>query len=149
MKALLSNTRGQLANVESLAANYLKQMSYALNIQDTAWADGIVLGFKTFHSWWNDPARTVDLNEVVIVNIPYSDEALEQIKSLGQEEMLDAAWIKEFNYHQVGLPGDSEFNFIEAFVEATPAETARVKDTLIEAIPNKTIPAVNPEGKNV
>jgi hypothetical protein len=89
------------------------------------------------------------LNEVVVVNIPYSDETLEQIKSLGQEEMSDATGIREFNYHQVGFPGDAKFNFTEAFVEATPTETAHAEGTPVEAIQTKTILAVNLEGKNV
>jgi hypothetical protein len=91
----------------------------------------------------------VDLNEVVVEDIPCSDEALERIKSLGREEMPNAARIREFNYHQVGLPSDVEFNFSEAFVEAAPVETTHVEATPIEATPTKNTPAVDPKGKNV
>jgi hypothetical protein len=84
------------------------------------------------------------LNKVVVEDIPYFDEALEQIKSLGEEEMPDAAGISEFNYHQVGLPSDAEFTFAEAFVKAAPAETARA-----EATPAETTPIVNPKWNNV
>jgi wyosine [tRNA(Phe)-imidazoG37] synthetase (radical SAM superfamily) len=59
----------------------------------------IILGFETFRSWWNDLAHTVDLNVMVVEDIPCFDEALEQLKSLRQEQMPDAARIKEFNYH--------------------------------------------------
>jgi chromosome segregation ATPase len=76
-KAQLTDTKARQGDAESRAVNYLKQLSHASRIRDTAWADGIILGFETFHSWWSDPARIVDLNEVVGEDIPCSNEALE------------------------------------------------------------------------
>jgi hypothetical protein len=59
---------------------------------------------------------------VVVEDIRCSDEALEWIKSLSQEEMPDAVEITEFIYHQVGFLSDVEFAFIEAFVVAAPTQ---------------------------
>jgi hypothetical protein len=52
-----------------------------------------------FKTWWRDPARKVDLNSVNIKDIPCTNEAIHRLISLGQEEMLDAAEIADFDYH--------------------------------------------------
>jgi hypothetical protein len=88
-----------LRKVETKAANYLHQLSFASRVRDATWADGIHFEFETFRTWWRDPAQKVDLNSVNIEDILYTSEAIRCLFSLGSEEMPEVVGITEFDYH--------------------------------------------------
>jgi hypothetical protein len=88
-----------LRKVETKAANYLHQLSFASRVRDATWADVIHFGFETFRTWWRDPAQKVDLNSVNIEDILYTSEAIRCLFSLGSEEMPEVVGITEFDYH--------------------------------------------------
>jgi hypothetical protein len=96
---LYKGMRLEIKEAKATAADYLHQLSFALRVRDSAWADGLHLGFETFRTWWRDPARKMDLNSVNIEDIPMTKEAIRQLISLGREEMPDAAGIDRFAYH--------------------------------------------------
>jgi hypothetical protein len=56
--------RAQLKEIKARATNYLRQLSFASWIQDSTWADGLLLHFETFQTWTKDPARNIDLDEI-------------------------------------------------------------------------------------
>jgi chromosome segregation ATPase len=45
-----------LRKAESRATDYLHQLSFSSRVRDATWANGIHLRFKTFRTWWRDPA---------------------------------------------------------------------------------------------
>jgi hypothetical protein len=92
-------------NVDSFR---LRQLSFASRVRDSAWADGLHLGFETFRTWWRDPARKMDLNSVNIEDIPMTKEAIRQLISLGREEMPDAVGIDRFAYLPEAAPESGE-----------------------------------------
>jgi hypothetical protein len=98
----------ELKEAKAKAADYLHQLSFASRVQDSAWADGLHLGFETFRTWWRDPARKMDLNSVNIEDIPMTREAIRQLISLGREEMPDATGIDRFNYRPDAAPKGGE-----------------------------------------
>jgi chromosome segregation ATPase len=85
--ALYKGMRLELKEARAKAADYLHQLSFTSRVRDSAWADGLHLGFETFRTWWRDPARKMDLNSVNIEDIPMMKEAIRQLISLGREEM--------------------------------------------------------------
>jgi hypothetical protein len=105
---LYKGMRLELKEVKAKAADYLRQLSFASRVRDSAWADGLHLGFETFRAWWRDPARKMDLNSVNIEDIPMTKEAIRQLISLGQEEMPDAAGIDRFAYRPEVAPEGGE-----------------------------------------
>jgi hypothetical protein len=80
----------------------------ASSVRDSAWADGIHLGFETFRTWWRDPVRKMDLNSVNIEDIPMMSEAIRQLISLGQEEMPNAMGIDRFDCRPEAVPEGGE-----------------------------------------
>jgi hypothetical protein len=80
-------------------ADYLHQLSFASQVRDLTWADGLHLIFETFRTWWKDLARKMDLNLVNIEDIPCIGEAIWWLTNLGREEMPDAVGIEKFDYH--------------------------------------------------
>jgi multidrug resistance efflux pump len=44
--------RLQLKGAKAKVANYLHILSFTSRIRDSAWADGLHLGFETFKAWW-------------------------------------------------------------------------------------------------
>jgi hypothetical protein len=106
--ALYKGMRLELKEAKAKAADYLHQLSFASRVRDSAWADGLHLGFETFRTWWRDPARKMDLNSVNIEDIPMTKEAIRQLISLGREEMPDAAGIDRFAYHPEEAPEGGE-----------------------------------------
>jgi hypothetical protein len=100
--------RLELKDAKVKAADYLRQLSFASRVRDSAWADGLHLEFETFRTWWRDPARKIDLNSVNIEDIPMMKEAIRQLISLGQEEMPDAVGIDRFAYHLEAAPEGGE-----------------------------------------
>jgi hypothetical protein len=106
--ALYKGMRLELKEAKAKAADYLHQLSFASRVRDSAWADGLHLGFETFRTWWRDPARKMDLNSVNIEDIPMTKEAIRQLISLGREEMPDAAGIDRFAYHPEAAPEGGE-----------------------------------------
>ena len=90
--------RIQLKEAKAKAAKYLCQLSFASWVQDSAWANGLHLGFETFKAWLKDPAQKIDLDSVNIEDIPCTSETIWRLTSLGREEMPDAAKIDKFNY---------------------------------------------------
>jgi myosin heavy subunit len=105
---LYKGMRLELKEAKAKAADYLHQLSFASRVRDSAWADGLHLGFETFRTWWRDPARKMDLNSVNIEDIPMTKEAIRQLISLGREEMPDAAGIDRFAYHPEAAPEGGE-----------------------------------------
>jgi hypothetical protein len=105
---LYKGMRLELKEAKAKAADYLHQLSFASRVRDSAWADGLHLGFETFRSWWRDPARKMDLNSVNIEDIPMTKEAIRQLISLGREEMPDAVGIDRFAYHPEAAPEGGE-----------------------------------------
>jgi hypothetical protein len=105
---LYKGMRLELKEAKAKAADYLHQLSFASRVRDSAWADGLHLGFETFRTWWRDPARKMDLNSVNIEDIPMTKEAIRQLISLGREEMPDAAGIDRFAYHPEVAPEGGE-----------------------------------------
>jgi hypothetical protein len=105
---LYKGMRLELKEAKAKAADYLHQLSFASRVRDSAWADGLHLGFETFRTWWRDPARKMDLNSVNIEDIPMTKEAIRQLISLGREEMPDAAGIDRFTYHPEAAPEGGE-----------------------------------------
>jgi hypothetical protein len=73
---LYKGMRLELKEAKAKAADYLHQLSFASRVRDSAWADGLHLGFETFRTWWRDPARKMDLNSVNIEDIPMTKEAI-------------------------------------------------------------------------
>ena len=63
-QGLYKKPRLQLKEVKAKAANYLRQLSFASRVRDSARADGLQLGFGTFRTWWKDPTWKMDLNLV-------------------------------------------------------------------------------------
>jgi hypothetical protein len=63
---LYKGMRLELKEAKAKAADYLHQLSFTSRVRDSAWADGLHLGFETFRTWWRDPARKMDLNSVNI-----------------------------------------------------------------------------------
>jgi hypothetical protein len=59
--ALYKGMRLELKEAKAKAADYLHQLSFASRVRDSAWADGLHLGFETFRTWWRDPARKMNL----------------------------------------------------------------------------------------
>jgi hypothetical protein len=55
--SLYNGMRLELKEAKAKAADYLHQLSFASKVRDSAWADGIHLGFETFRIWWRDSAR--------------------------------------------------------------------------------------------
>jgi hypothetical protein len=106
--ALYKGMRLELKEAKAKAADYLHQLSFASRVRDSAWADGLHLGFETFKTWWRDPARKMDLNSVNIEDIPMTKEAIRQLISLGREEMPDAVGIDRFAYHPEVAPEGGE-----------------------------------------
>jgi hypothetical protein len=106
--ALYKGMRLELKEAKAKAADYLHQLSFASRVRDSAWADGLHLGFETFRTWWRDSARKMDLNSVNIEDIPMTKEAIRQLISLGREEMPDAAGIDRFAYHPEEAPEGGE-----------------------------------------
>jgi DNA repair exonuclease SbcCD ATPase subunit len=106
--ALYKGMRLELKESKARAADYLHQLSFASRVRDSAWADGLHLGFETFRAWWKDPARKMDLNKVNIEDIPMTKEAIRQLISLGREEMPDAAGIDRFAYRPEPAPEGGE-----------------------------------------
>jgi hypothetical protein len=102
--------RLELKEAKAKVADYLRQLSFASRVRDSAWADGIHLSFETFRTWWKDPARKMDLNLVNIEDIPMTSAAIRQLISLGQEEMPDAVGIDRFDYkpETVSKGGEAE-----------------------------------------
>jgi hypothetical protein len=98
----------ELKEVKAKVAGYLHQLSFASRVRDSAWADGLHLGFETFRTWWRDPAMKMDLNSVNIEDIPMTMEAIRQLISLGREEMPDAARIDRFDYRPEADPEGGE-----------------------------------------
>jgi chromosome segregation ATPase len=74
--SLYKGMRLELKEAKAKAADYLRQLSFASRVRDSAWADGINLGFETFRTWWRDPARKMDLNSVNIEDIPMTSRAI-------------------------------------------------------------------------
>jgi vacuolar-type H+-ATPase subunit I/STV1 len=91
--SLYKGMRLELKEAKAKATDYLHQLSFALRVRDSAWADGLHLGFETFRTWWKDPAWKMDLNSVNIEDIPMTSGAIRQLISLGREEMPDAVGI--------------------------------------------------------
>jgi DNA repair exonuclease SbcCD ATPase subunit len=98
----------ELKEAKAKAADYLHQMSFTSRVRDSAWADGLHLGFETFRTWWRDPARKMDLNLVNIEDIPMTREAIRQLISLGREKMPDAVGIDRFDYRSEAAPEGGE-----------------------------------------
>ena len=98
-QGLYKKTKLQLNEAKAKVADYPHQLSLSSRVQDSAWADGLHLEFKTFRTWWKDPARKMDLNLIQIKDIPCTGKAIWWLTSLAQEEMLDTAGIAEFDYH--------------------------------------------------
>jgi hypothetical protein len=136
-QGMYKKTKLQLKKAKAKVADYLYQLSFASRVQDSAWADGLHLIFKTFRTWWKDPARKMDLNLVHIEDIPCIGEAIRRLTSLGQEEMPDAAGITEFDYHP--RSGDSEV--------VPEGGEAREAFEDVEATPTTQDPHVAPEGE--
>jgi hypothetical protein len=105
---LYKGMRLELKEVKAKAVDYLRQLSFASRVRDSAWADGLHLRFETFRAWWRDPARKMDLNSVNIEDIPMTKEAIRQLVSLGREEMPDAAGIDQFAYRPEEAPEGGE-----------------------------------------
>ena len=66
----------ELKEVKAKAADYLHQLSFTSRVRDSAWADGLHLGFETFRSWWKDPSRKVDLDKLHVKDIPCTSETM-------------------------------------------------------------------------
>jgi putative NADH-flavin reductase len=98
----------ELKEAKAKAADYLHQLSFASRVRDSAWADGLHLGFETFRTWWRDPARKIDLNSINIEDIPMTREAIRQLISLGREEMPGVAGIDRFDYRPEAAPEGGE-----------------------------------------
>jgi predicted nuclease with TOPRIM domain len=105
---LYKGMRLELKEAKAKAADYLHQLSFASRVRDSAWADGLHLGFETFRTWWRDPARKMDLNSVNIEDIPMTSGAIRQLISLGREEMPDAVGIDKFDYQPEATPEGGE-----------------------------------------
>jgi hypothetical protein len=114
---LYKKMRLQLKEAKAKAADYLHQLSFALEVRDAAWADEIHLEFEAFQTWWRDHARKVDLNQINIKDIPCTNEAIQRLTSLGGKEMIDAAGITDFDYH----PPASESEVVSEGGEAREA----------------------------
>jgi hypothetical protein len=89
----------KLKEAKAKAADYLHQLSFASRVRDSAWADGLHLGFEMFRSWWKDPSHKVDLGKIHVEDIPCTSETIRRLTNLGREEMPDAAGITVFDYH--------------------------------------------------
>jgi hypothetical protein len=98
----------------------------------------------TFRTWANDLTRTMDLNEVNIKDIPCSDTSMAQLISLGQEQMPNAAGIKEFNDD----PFADRMDHGSRGTEAAPVEDETFEVNLVETIPAETTPSFDPKGGN-
>jgi hypothetical protein len=105
---LYKGMRLELKEVKAKAADYLHQLSFASRVRDSAWADGLHLGFETLRAWWRDPARKMDLNSVNIEDIPMTKEAIRQLISLDREEMPNAVGIDRFAYRPEVAPEGAE-----------------------------------------
>jgi hypothetical protein len=128
--------RLELKMAKAKATNYLRQLSFASMIRDSAWADGLHLGFETFKTWMKDPARKIDLNMVHIKDIPCTSKTIHRLTSLGREEMPNA-------------PGINKFNYDPHVEEATKDSEAREASTEgVETTPAVKDPPVNPQGEN-
>jgi hypothetical protein len=98
----------ELKEAKAKVADYLHQLSFASRVRDSAWADGLHLGFETFRTWWRDPAWKMDLNSVNIEDIPMMSGAIRQLISLGREEMPNAVGIDRFDYRPKAAPEGGE-----------------------------------------
>jgi predicted nucleic acid-binding Zn-ribbon protein len=126
--ALYKGMRLELKEVKAKATDYLHQLSFASRVRDSAWADGLHLGFETFRAWWRDPAQKMDLNSVNIEDIHMTKEAIRQLISLGREEMPDAVGIDRFAYRSGVAPegGEAEKEH-DGAEEPPPAQDPPVK----------------------
>jgi hypothetical protein len=100
--------RLELKDAKAKATDCLHQLSFASRVRDSAWADGLRLEFETFRTWWKDLAQKMDLNLVNIEDVPMTSGAIQQLISLGREEMPDAAGIDRFNYLPKVIPKGGE-----------------------------------------
>jgi hypothetical protein len=93
------------------------------------------LGFETFQTWAKDPTHSINLNEVNIEDIPCSDAVMSQLMNFGQEQLFDAAGMKDFTYDPFAEKGDqgnkgakivpdNENTTEAASTESTPAGTS-------------------------
>jgi hypothetical protein len=89
----------ELNEARAKASDYFHQLSFASTVRDAAWADGIHLRFETFWTWWRDPARKMDLNQINIKDIPCTNEVIWRLTTLGREEMPDAMGFTDLDYH--------------------------------------------------
>ena len=89
----------ELKEARAKAADYLHQLSFASRVRDSAWADGLHLGFETFRCWMNDPSRKANLDKLHVEDIPCTSETMRRLTNLGREEMPDATGITVFDYH--------------------------------------------------
>ena len=89
----------ELKEVKAKADDYLHQLSFVSRVRDVAWVDGLHLGFEMFRTWWKDPSRKVDLDKMLVEDVPCTSETMRQLTSLSREEMPDAAGIAVFDYH--------------------------------------------------
>jgi hypothetical protein len=119
--------RLELKEAKANETDYLHQLSFASRVQDLAWVDELHLGFETFKTWWKDPVRKMDLNLVNIEDIPMTSEAIQQLISLGREEMPDAAGIDRFDYcPEVALKGGEAGKASKYIVTSPPAQDPSV-----------------------
>jgi hypothetical protein len=106
--SLYKGLRLELKEAKAKAVDYLRQLSFASRVRDSAWADGIHLCFETFRTWWKDSTRKMDLNSINIKDIPMTSGAIGQLISLGREEMPDAVGIDRFDYKPETIPEGGE-----------------------------------------
>jgi hypothetical protein len=106
--SLYKGMRLELKEAKAKATDYLHHLSFASRVRDSAWVDGLHLGFETFKTWWKNPAWKMHLNLVNIEDIPMMSGAIRQLISLGREEMPDAAGIDRFDYRPEVTPKGGE-----------------------------------------
>jgi hypothetical protein len=98
LKTRLHRAKGQLRKYKEKARSFYKQLTFASWARDSGFHVGYMEGIESLRSWVQKPGNFPKVDAVSVEELLPSNEIVENMLLIGQEEMPDCRGIKDMGF---------------------------------------------------